>query len=126
MRSMLRTAILVTAMSALPVAAFALAPGVRPAAAKAPVKAATHSVRGTVRAIDATSLVIAREEGPGHVVRAEPCDQAAGQPGCGSRVSVRYHVEGTSHVATAVVGPHEQNGRPRPAAAKQAPRKPAR
>lgn len=124
MRSMLRTAILVTAMSALPVAAFALAPGVRPAAAKAPVKAATHSVRGTVRAIDATSLVIGVKKGRDMSFVLNPATRQQGNLAAGSRVSVRYHVEGTSHVATAVVGPHEQNGGA--AAAKQAPRKPAR
>lgn len=112
MRSILRTAVLVAAMSTLSAAAFAAAP----AAPKPAVKAATHSVTGVVKSIDATSVVISVKKGRDMTFALNPATKEEGTLAVGSRVSVRYHVDGTSHVATAVIGPHQK-----PAAPKQPP-----
>ncbi len=115
MRSILRTAVLVVAMSALSSAAFAAAP----ATPKPAVKAATHSVTGMVKSIDATNLVITVKKGRDMTFAVNPATKEEGTLAVGSRVSVRYHVDGTSHVATAVIGPHPKAAAPKqPAAVK--------
>jgi len=120
MRNVLRQAIVIGALSAVPVMAFpATPPGAAPASRHAvKAEAASHATTGTVRSINATSLVIARSGKKGGDTRfvLNPSTQREGDIAVGSMVSVRYRDEGGTHVATAVAARHQQQ--------KQAGRKP--
>ena len=69
-----------------------------------PAAAASHSVKGVVKSMDASSLVITRSGKAGgdmtFTVNADT--KKDGSPAVGSPVSVRYRTEGGSNVATAV------------------------
>jgi N-acetylmuramoyl-L-alanine amidase len=76
----------------------------KPTAAKA-ATTSSHATTGTVKSISSDSLVITR---PGHngkdmtfVINSST--QKEGNPDVGSKVSVRYHQEGASMVATAIM-----------------------
>jgi Cu/Ag efflux protein CusF len=66
--------------------------------------AATHSVQGVVKSVDASSLVITRsgKKGGDMSFTLEPTTHQEGSIGTGSTVSIRYRMEGSSMVATAV------------------------
>jgi hypothetical protein len=75
------------------------------AVAQKPVKPPpTHAVRGIVRSVDATSLVIARSaKKPSDLAFVlNPSTSRAGTIAAGATVSVRYRTEGKILVATAV------------------------
>ncbi|MCM3881221.1 MAG: hypothetical protein ND807_14015 [Vicinamibacterales bacterium] len=63
--------------------------------------AATHSTTGTVKSIDATTLVITHG-GKDMTFTLNGTTQKAGSVATGSQVTVRYQSEGKSMVATAV------------------------
>lgn len=64
---------------------------------------ATHATRGTVKSIDASTLVIVRIAPRGEMTFAVgPSTHFEGDIVAGSTVSVRYREEGKRHVATAV------------------------
>jgi hypothetical protein len=75
----------------------------KPAAAK-PAAAATHSVQGVVKSVDASSLVITKsgKKGSDMTFKLDPTTQKDGSIATGSSVSVRYRMDGSSMVATAV------------------------
>ncbi len=75
----------------------------KPAAAK-PAAAATHSVQGVVKSVDASSLVITKsgKKGGDMTFKLDPSTQKDGSIATGSAVSVRYRMDGSSMVATAV------------------------
>ena len=75
----------------------------KPAAAK-PAAAATHSVQGVVKSVDTSSLVITRsgKKGGEMSFRLDPSTQRDGSIAVGSPVSIRYRMDGSSMVATAV------------------------
>jgi hypothetical protein len=75
----------------------------KPAAAK-PAAAATHSVQGVVKSVDASSLVITKsgKKGGDMTFKLDPSTQKDGSITTGSAVSVRYRMDGSSMVATAV------------------------
>ncbi|HEY7186291.1 MAG TPA: DUF5666 domain-containing protein [Vicinamibacterales bacterium] len=76
----------------------------KPAATTKPAAAASHSVKGTVKSMDASSLVITKSGKAGgdmtFTVNADT--KKDGAPAVGSSVSVRYRTEGSTNVATAV------------------------
>jgi hypothetical protein len=75
----------------------------KPAAAK-PAAAASHSVKGTVKSMDASTLVITKsgKAGGDMTFTLNADTKKDGAPAVGSPVSVRYRTEGSANVATAV------------------------
>jgi hypothetical protein len=76
---------------------------VKPAAAK-PAAAATHSVQGVVKSVDTSSLVITKsgKKGGEMTFKLDSTTQRDGSITTGQPVSVRYRMDGSSMVATAV------------------------
>ena len=74
------------------------------AAPAKPAAAASHSVKGVVKSMDASSMVITKSGKAGgdmtFTVNADT--KKDGAPAVGSNVSVRYRTEGTNNIATAV------------------------
>ena len=106
MRYTLTTLLIVGALMATTMAmaqAAQTAQTAKPAAAK-PAAAATHSVQGVVKSIDASSLVITRsgKKGSEMSFKLEPSTHQEGSIAAGSTVSIRYRMDGSSMVATAV------------------------
>jgi len=69
--------------------------------AKPAAAAASHSVKGVVKSIDASSLVITKS-GKDMTFTLNADTKRDGAPAAGSPVSVRYRTEGSTMVATAV------------------------
>ena len=65
---------------------------------------ATHSVQGVVKSVDASSLVITKsgKKGGDMTFKLDSSTQKDGSIASGSTVSVRYHMDGSSMVASAV------------------------
>jgi hypothetical protein len=121
MRNILTTAILAAALFAAPAIGFASQAGSstakpsssssgKPAAsssAKPAAKAtiANHSTTGTVKSVDASSLVIthAGKKAEDMTFTVNSSTQKEGDVAVGAPVSVRYHDEGGAHVAAAIV-----------------------
>jgi hypothetical protein len=122
MRNLFSTAILAGALMAVPAMGFAAsqatASSAKPAA-KATI--ANHSTTGTVKSVDATSLVIAHsgKKADEMTFTLGPSTQKEGNVAVGSSVSVRYHDEGGAHVASAIVAKAAKQ----PAAAKMPKKK---
>ena len=77
----------------------------KPAASATPAKPAaeaSHSVKGVVKSIDASSLVISRSGKSDMTFTVNADTKRDGSPAVGSSVSVRYRTEGSNMVATAV------------------------
>jgi hypothetical protein len=64
--------------------------------------AATHSVQGTVKSVDASSLVITKSGKKDMTFKLDSTTQKEGSIATGTPVSVRYHMDGSTMVATAV------------------------
>ena len=66
--------------------------------------AATHSVQGVVKSVDASSLVITKsgKKGGDMTFKLDSTTQKDGSITTGSPVSVRYRMDGSAMVATAV------------------------
>jgi hypothetical protein len=75
-----------------------------PTSAAKPAAAASHSVKGVVKSIDASSLVITKsgKAGGDMTFTLNADTKRDGAPAVGSPVSVRYRSEGGAMVATAV------------------------
>ena len=103
MRYTLTTLLFAGALMASTVAMAQTAQTARPAAAK-PAAAATHSVQGVVKSVDASSLVITRsgKKGSEMSFKLAPSTHQEGSIAAGSTVSIRYRMDGSSMVATAV------------------------
>jgi hypothetical protein len=67
-----------------------------------PANEASHSVKGVVKSMDASSLVITRSGKPDMTFAVNADTKHEGSPAVGSQVSVRYRTEGSNNVATAV------------------------
>jgi hypothetical protein len=65
---------------------------------------ATHAATGVVRSVSDTTLVIARKKTTGRAMTflISPSVERAGTIAVGSAVSVRYHTDGKTLVATAI------------------------
>jgi hypothetical protein len=108
MRKVLTTFALVAALAVAGAAQAAQATAkkdaAKPAATAKPAAAASHSVKGTVKSMDASTLVITKSGKTGgdmtFTVNADT--KKDGAPAVGSPVSVRYRTEGSTNVATAV------------------------
>ena len=108
MRKHITTAVLVAALTAVPVVGFAATsdkaapePAAKHASANA---AAMHATRGVVKSVDATTLVITRAVKKGSEMRftLTPSTHRHGAVAVGTPVSVRYRKDGKTDVATAV------------------------
>lgn len=78
-----------------------------PASSKAKdskVRHSAHATVGTVKSVDATSLVLTRPgKGRGDMTfELAPSVKTEGTVATGAQISVRYHNEGKKHVATAI------------------------
>jgi hypothetical protein len=99
MRHLARTFVLVGAL-AMASTAFAAAPQTSSSAKKAATPA-SHTVKGTVKSIDNSSLVISGKKGD-MTFALDSATVKQGSPATGSDVSVKYHTEGKTMMATAV------------------------
>jgi len=110
MRKYLASAILAAAVMAVPVVGFATIPQAAPATAKkeatktATKAAPTHATSGVVKSVDDSTLVITKggkkPEDMTFMLNANTHKEGA--VAAGAPVSVRYHEDGKTHVATAV------------------------
>jgi|RhiMetdeSRZDD1v2_1073273.scaffolds.fasta_scaffold816862_2 hypothetical protein len=105
------TTIVLTAVLAVTSVAYAAVPqtatakkSAAPAATAKAATAASHSVKGVVKSIDASSLVITKsgKAGGDMTFTLNADTKRDGAPAVGSPVSVRYRGDGGSMVATAV------------------------
>ena len=88
---------------ALAVGASALAATPQAASAtKKQVTSASHTVQGTVKALDSSTLVLSRKKGGDMTFAVDSSTAKQGAPAVGSDVSVRYHAEGKAMMATAI------------------------
>jgi hypothetical protein len=73
-----------------------------------PAAAASHATTGVVAAMDATSLVLTRPSKRGGEMKfvLDPATRREGTVEVGSSVSVRYHEDGKTNVATAITAEH--------------------
>ena len=96
-----RTSLLLATLVLTPAFGFAQTPKPTPKPASAP---ASHSTTGTVKSVDATSLVITKASGTPKEMTFVLNDstQKKGTLATGAAVEVRYKAEGKSNVATAV------------------------
>jgi len=110
MHKYIASAVLATAVMAVPVIGFATTRQAAPVAAKKEATktttkaAATHATRGIVKSADDSTLVITRSgkkpEEMTFTLNANTHKEGA--VAAGAPVSVRYHEDGMTHVATAV------------------------
>ena len=106
MKKMLQAAVVAAAVLAVPAMSQAAQtkPAAAPAAkssAKKTATAATHSAKGVVKSMDATTLVVT-EKGKDVSYVLDASTKKEGDPAVGSNVTVMYKTEGTQHVATDV------------------------
>jgi hypothetical protein len=100
MKKMFQAAVVAAAVLAVPT--MSLAAQTKPAAsAKKAAPAATHSAKGVVKSMDASSLVVT-EKGKDVSYVLDASTKKEGDPAVGSTVTVMYHTDGTTHIATDV------------------------
>ena len=110
MRKYIATAALAAAVITIPVVGFATARQAAPAAAKkeatkTTTKAApTHATSGVVKSVDDSTLVITKggKKPEEMTFMLNASTHKEGAVAAGAPVSVRYHEDGKTHVATAV------------------------
>ena len=123
MKKMLQAAVVAAAVLAVPSMSLAAqtakpAPAAKPAAKKTATPA-SHSAKGVVKSMDATSLVVT-EKGKDVTYVLDPSTKKEGDPAVGSNVTVMYKTEGTQHVATDVKASAAKAPKPaKPATAKK-------
>jgi hypothetical protein len=117
MRHMARTLVLVVALAAAG-SAFAATP--QTTSAKKATPAASHTVKGTVKSLDSSTLVLSRKKGADMTFALDSNTAKQGAPAVGSDVSVRYHNEGKTMMATAITAQAvKQVASTKPAASKK-------
>ena len=105
MKKFITALIVLGAVSAAPLAATAAASQKSQTASKpASSKAATHAAGGVIKSIDGNTLVVSRSGKNGGEMTFVMNDSTdrKGNLAVGTTVSVRYHQDGTTNVATAV------------------------
>ena len=110
MRKYLASAILAAAVMVVPVVGFATIPQAAPATAKkeatktATKAAPTHATSGVVKSVDDSTLVITKggKKPEDMTFTLNANTHKEGAVAVGAPVSVRYHEDGKTHVATAV------------------------
>ena len=116
MRYIVRTLVLVVAL-AVAGSAFAAVPQASSSAKKS--TPASHTVKGTVKSLDNSSLVVSHKGGDMTFV-VDNGTAKTGSPAVGSEVSVKYHTEGKTNMATAITAqPAKQQASAKPAASKK-------
>ena len=103
------TAIALTAVLAVPALAVAQSSSTKPASTTArktttAAAPAIHATKGVVKSIDDTTLVVTKAAGKGPETRFSVNSSTVreGTIATGASVDVRYRVEGTSKIATAI------------------------
>lgn len=93
-----------TLAAALITSGAAVAQTAKPASTASAKPAALHSVEGTVKSVDASSLVLTKSgrKGGDMSFTLDSSTQRGGTIAVGSKVSVRYHQDGATMMATAV------------------------
>ena len=110
MRKYIATTVLAAAVMAVPVVGFATIPQAAPATAKkeatktATKAAPTHATSGVVKSVDDSTLVITKggKKPEDMTFTLNANTHKEGAVAVGAPVSVRYHEDGKTHVATAV------------------------
>ena len=116
MRHIARTLVLVVAL-AVAGSAFAAVP--QSASSSKKSTPASHTVKGTVKSLDNSSLVVSHKGGDMTFV-VDNATAKTGSPAVGSEVSVKYHTEGKTNMATAITAqPAKQQASAKPAASKK-------
>ena len=81
---------------------------------------ASHTVKGTVKSLDSSTLVLSRKKAPDMIFVVDSSTAKQGAPAVGSEVSVKYHSEGKAMMATAITTqPVKQVASAKPAASKK-------
>lgn len=119
MKKMLQAAVVAAAVLAVPAMSLAAQtkPATAPAAKSTAKKAesgATHTAKGVVKSMDATSLVVT-EKGKDVSYVLDASTKKEGDPAVGSNVTVMYKTEGTQHVATEVKASAAKPAKAKPA-----------
>ena len=115
MRYIATTVVLVVAL-AVAGSAFAAVPQ----AAKKASTAASHTVKGTVKSLDNSTLVLSTKKGGDMTFVVDNNTAKQGSPAVGSEASVKYHTEGKTMMATAITAqPAKQVASAKPAASKK-------
>ena len=90
------------------------------APAKKAATPASHTVKGTVKSLDNSTLVLSRKKGGDMTFALDANTAKTGAPAVGSDVSVKYHTEGKTMMATAISAqPVKQVASAKPAASKK-------
>jgi hypothetical protein len=91
-----------------------------PQAAKKTSTPATHTAKGTVKSLDNSSLVVSQKKGGDMTFVVDNATAKTGAPAVGSEVTVKYHTEGKTMMATAITAqPAKQVASAKPAASKK-------
>jgi hypothetical protein len=115
MRHIARTLVLVVAL-AVAGSAFAAVP--QSSGKKS--TPASHTVKGTVKSLDNSTLVLSQKKGGDMTFVVDNATAKTGSPAVGSEVSVKYHAEGKAMMATAITAqPVKQQASAKPAASKK-------
>ena len=102
------TAVALTAVLAIPALAHAQSPSTKssssPRKSSTAMAPAIHATKGVVKSIDDSTLVVTKAAGKGPETRfsVTPSTVREGNVATGASVDVRYRVEGTSKIATAI------------------------
>jgi hypothetical protein len=121
MRHFVRTAVLLGALAVAGSAFAAPQAAAKTSASPATKKAAaSHTVKGTVKSLDSSTLVLSRKKGGDMTFALDSNTAQQGAPAVGSDVSVKYHTEGKTMMATAITAqPVKQVASAKPPAAKK-------
>ena len=115
MRHIARTLVLVVAL-AVAGSAFAAVPQ----SSSKKSTPASHTVKGTVKSLDNSTLVLSQKKGGDMTFVVDNATAKTGSPAVGSEVSVKYHAEGKTMMATAITAqPVKQQASAKPAASKK-------
>ena len=110
MKKMFQAAVVAAAVLAVPAMSLAQTPAPAPTTTPAtkaakPAKTATpavHSATGTIKSVDASSLVITEKGNKTLTFALDNATTKEGDMAVGGTVTVKYHTDGTTHIATDV------------------------
>ena len=119
MRHIAGTLVLVGAL-AVAGGAFAAVPQSASSSAKKTATPASHTVKGTVKSLDTSTLVLSRKNNPDMTFVVDSNTAKQGSAAVGSDVEMRYHNEGKTMMATAITAhPAKQEASSKPASSKK-------
>jgi hypothetical protein len=118
-RSLAVLAMLAIASSAFAAQAASKSSAPQTSTKKAPTPS-SHTVKGTVKSLDSSTLVLSPKKGGDMTFALDSGTAKQGSPAVGSNVSVKYHTEGKTMMATAITAePVKQVASSKPAASKK-------